>query len=53
MVCIDPPPSSSSPPPRMDSSMLVDSSMGVWLLDNDGIATLLKVDGYLLPMSSH
>ena len=50
MVCIDPRPSSS--PPRMDNSMLVDS-MGVWLLDNDGIATLLEVDGYLLPMSSH
>ena len=44
MVCIDPRPS-SSPPPRMDNSMLVDSSMGAWLLDNDGIATLLEVDG--------
>lgn len=51
MVCIDPRPSSSQP--RMDNSMLVDSSMRVWLLDNDGIATLLEVDGYLLPMSSH
>ena len=45
MVCIEPPPPSLSSPPRMDNSMLVDSSMGVWLLDNDGIATLLKVDG--------
>ena len=52
MVCIDPPPPFSSSPPRMDNSMLVDS-LGAWLLDNDGIATLLKVDGYLLPMSSH